>query len=192
MTYKNTTHGIYLICNPRQHSTGHCPAPASCPAGPLEDLVWGAFEGYIGEEAAQPHETNGRASAARERVDAAKQRSTNAMGLYALVGSDSERELAADQVRAAGRELRDAEEELQEALQAARGSRLPVRLTVEEAREAPLEERRHWLSLIYRCVIVRKGVGYREPVTSRARVVGFDDAPFDGTALRGWVAGQRN
>jgi hypothetical protein len=193
MTYKNYAgKGNYLICNPRHHATGDCPEPASCPAGPLEDLVWSAFDAYIGEEAAQPHETNGRATAARERLNAAKQRSTNAMGLYALVESDSERELVADQVKAAGRELRDAEDELQEALQAARGSRLPVRLTVQEAREAPLEERRHWLSLLYRCVIVRKGVGYREPVVARARIVGFDDAPFDGTTLRGWVAGQRN
>jgi DNA invertase Pin-like site-specific DNA recombinase len=192
MTYKNEPHGLYLVCNPRQHSTGHCPKRASCPARPLEDLVWGAFEDYIGEEAAQPHATNGHAAEARERVKAAKQRSSNAMGLYALVESNSERELAAEQVKAAGKELRDAEEELQDALQAARGSRLPARLTVQEAREAPLEERRHWLSLLYRCVVVRKGVGYRESVVDRARVVGFDDAPFDGTMLRGWVAGQRN
>jgi hypothetical protein len=114
------------------------------------------------------------------------------MRLYTLVQGDGERELAEDEVRAAGRELRQAEDDLAKALQDARGSRLPAKLTVEEARVAPLEERRHWLSLLYRCVIVRKGVGYREPVVDRSRVVGFDDAPFDGTTLRGWVAGQRH
>ena len=86
--------------------------------------------------------------------------------------------------------LRDAESELAEAKAAARGGRLPARLTVEEARKAPVSEQRHWLSLVYAAVAVRKARVWREPVADRALLFDRDAAPSDGTGLRGFVTAQ--
>jgi hypothetical protein len=191
MTYHQGPGGLYLRCRSAQHGDGRCPEPANCPAGPLEQFVWERFEDeYLGDGRAEAIEANDQVAAARERLSAARARSKNAMSLYTLVASDSERELAAEQVKAAGRELQDAEAELAEAQARARGSRLPTRLTLDEAREAPLSERRHWLSLAYAAVAVRKARGWREPVADRARIILADDAPGNGTALRGFVAAQ--
>jgi hypothetical protein len=194
MTYAAGPGGLYLRCRSAQHGDGRCPEPASCPAEPLEQLVWERFvadnfddDGLVAEPVA---DTNGHVAAAQERLRAAKTRSQNAMSLYTLVTSESERQLAEEQVRSAGRELQEAETGLAESKAQARRSRLPEDLTAGEARGYPIPDRRHWLSSVFAAVAVRKARGWREPVVDRARILSADDAPGNGTALRGWVAAQ--
>jgi DNA invertase Pin-like site-specific DNA recombinase len=181
----------YLRCRSAQHGAGRCPAPAACPAAPLEELVWARFEDeYLGDGRADQIEANGRVVAAKERVQAATAASERAMRLFTLTASASEERQAEALVKATGRELRDAEVALAEAQAEARGGRLPARLAVEEARTAPLPDRRHWLSLVYAAVVVRAARVWREPVADRSIIVPVDDAPADRTGLRGFVTAQ--
>ena len=75
-------------------------------------------------------------------------------------------------VTSTGVEVRDAETAQAEAQAQARKSRLPAGLTVEKARTFPVPDRRHWLSLVYGAVVVRRGRGWREPVGDRITVIG--------------------
>src|SRR5262249_39149469 len=44
MTYGSQNGKLYLRCRSAQHGDGRCPEPATCPAEPLEQLVWERFE----------------------------------------------------------------------------------------------------------------------------------------------------
>ncbi|HEX6697037.1 MAG TPA: recombinase family protein [Solirubrobacteraceae bacterium] len=181
----------FVRCRSAQHGEGRCPQQAACrTTGPdgLEAIVWARFEDeFLGDGQSEAIEDDGRVAAARERLAVAKAASAKAMKLFTLTTTDSEEREAEAQVRAAGVELRDAEDALAQATAQARGSRLPARLTIEEAREAPIPERRHWLSLVYAGVTVRQRQGWREPVADRSVVVPVDGAPRDRTGLRGFV-----
>jgi DNA invertase Pin-like site-specific DNA recombinase len=96
----------------------------------------------------------------------------------------------APQVKATGAEVRDAEAELAEAKAQARGNRLPVDLGLQDARRAPISERRHWLSLVNGAVVVRSARVWREPVADRSVILARDAVPTDSVSLRGFVAGQ--
>jgi DNA invertase Pin-like site-specific DNA recombinase len=191
MTYASERGRLYLRCRSAQHGDGRCPEPAACPAEPLEQLVWEQFEADNFDDdglVAEPVEdTNGHMQAASERLAAARTQAKRAMELYTLVESESGRGQAAEQVKAADREVAAAERGLGEARNRVRRSRLPGNLTAEEARAFPIPDRRHWLSSVYAAVVVRKARVWREPVADRQRVVPIDDAPGNGTALRGFV-----
>jgi DNA invertase Pin-like site-specific DNA recombinase len=186
MTYSGAD---YLRCRSAQHGAGYCPEPAACPARPLEELVWARFEEeWLGEGRSEPVSDNGRVAAARDGLAAAVRRLRKAQSLFTMAETPREEREADAELKAAKAQLRDAETEEAEARAAARGSRLPARLTVEEARNAPIPDRRHWLSLVYAAVIVRKARVWRERVADRFAVVAADEAPGDGTRLRGLVA----
>ena len=77
------------------------------------------------------------------------------------------------------RTLRDAEEELRQAQNRARGVDLPSQLDARAFDAAPVPERRLWASSVLACVAVRRadpGI-WRQPVTGRIRIVGRDDVP---------------
>jgi DNA invertase Pin-like site-specific DNA recombinase len=189
MTYAG---GDYLRCRSAQHGDGRCPEPAGCPAPELERLVWSRFEAeHLGEGEMRPVEdTNGHVAAAQAHLQAAKLRTQKARKLFTLTETASEEAEAAQEVKLAQAEQRDAEVALQEAKAQARGSRLPATLTVKEARDAPVPEQRHWLSLVYGAVVVRRARGWREPVKDRSVILGRDEVPGGAVALRGFVTGQ--
>jgi hypothetical protein len=103
--------------------------------------------------------------------------------------SESEQALFDAQLDHARAGLRDAEDELAQARMQARSADLPPMLSADVFDSAPLPERRHWISLVFRCVVVRRGVGYREPVADRARILLVDDAPADSTHLIPYIVG---
>ena len=70
----------------------------------------------------------------------------------------------------------------------ARGVDLPPLLDSDLFDQAPVAERRLWLSLVYRCVVVRGQRRWREPAADRARLVLVDEAPADSARLIDWVA----
>jgi DNA invertase Pin-like site-specific DNA recombinase len=191
--YRMTYNGAHsLRCRTAQHGAGRCPDPAACPAPELQRLVWGRFEQeHLGDgSAAEQVGSDGRVTAAKERLTAAKLKSAKAMKLFTLTTTASEEAEAEAQVKATGAEVRDAEAELAEAKAQARGNRLPVDLGLQDARRAPISERRHWLSLVNGAVVVRSARVWREPVADRSVILARDAVPTDSVSLRGFVAGQ--
>lgn len=190
--YAMTHDGEYLRCRSAQHAAGRCPEAASCPAGELEQIVWPRFEvEHLGDgRAEQIEDTGGHVQAAKDRLALAERAADRARKLFLIAESERDQQDAEREVRAAQTERSDAEVALVEAKAAARGSRLPARLTVEAAREAPVVERNHWLGIVYGAVVVRKARRWREPVADRIVVLGRDAVPVDPTALRGFVVGQ--
>lgn len=189
MTYAGEGH---LRCRAAQHGAGRCPEPAACPAPELERLVWPRFEReHLGEGRSEPIEdTNGHVAAARDRLVEAERVTRQARKLFLLADTAGDEQEAEREVKAAQAEQRAAETELAEAKNQARGGRLPAGLTAEKARTFPVPDQRHWLSLVYGAIVVRKGRGWREPVVDRSVVLGRDEVPGDAVALRGFVAGQ--
>jgi DNA invertase Pin-like site-specific DNA recombinase len=184
----------YYRCRAAQHGDGRCPAPANVPADALEQHLWDTFMAeFVTGGTATPWAADETVEAARAGLDAAKARLKNAMTMkIGLVDAKPmELEVAEETITEARAVLAQAEQAYTKALATARGAELPA-LAAETAGDAPVSERRHWLSLVYRCVTVRSARAWREPAAERVRVVRVDDAPADSTSLIRWVASQPN
>jgi DNA invertase Pin-like site-specific DNA recombinase len=185
----------YYRCRAAQHGDGRCPAPASVPAEDVETFVAGRFtDEYLGTSWAADRD-DAQVSATLAAVETAKGRLAAAMRLKVELGdeaSETELELADEQIAAARASLRQAEQALVEARMSARGAELPTELDADlfaKATRDDVAEARHWLSLVYRCVVVRPARVWREPAADRARIVHVDDAPADSTRLIAFVVG---
>lgn len=185
----------YYRCLARQHGDGRCPAPVNVNAVDLENYVWSEFVGnyLLGEnDVMYAVSDDSDVRQAEERVESLKARSAGSMRLVVLAVTDSQREQAEQMVREVGIELARAESDLLQAQMRARGADLPPELDVDTAERAPVQEQRHWLSLVYACVVVRRATRRLEPVADRVGprgIVSMTDAPFRSGALRDYVRG---
>jgi site-specific DNA recombinase len=180
----------YYRCVAAQHGDGRCTAPVSVPAEPLERYVMDEFETrYLGTswEASQ---NDAEVDAAEARVERCETELGNSMAAMRRLGemTASERRLAEKQLDEDRVALRDAEAELAQARMHARGADLPAHLDSDLFRSSPIAEQRHWISTMFRCVVVRSARVWREDAAGRARIVLADDAPAESTRLIPYVA----
>lgn len=181
----------YYRCRAAQHGDGRCPEPCNVPAEALEELVAERFEARYLDDEYIPIATDDAVDACEARVAQIAARLTPRLELIVRAQSDTEREILNAQADVDRAELREAEAELKQAQNRARGAAdLPPELTVELFRDAPLPQQRHWLSLVYRAIVIRRAAPgtWREPVADRARLVTIDEAPADSTRLISHVA----
>lgn len=183
----------YYRCRMAQHGGGRCPAPVNVPAEALEEFVAQTFvDEFLDRATARPVATNGEITAKQQAVEQAKARFDNALEAQLELGkaSAAAAKVVKEKAKAAERALARAEDDLAQAEARARAGRLPAKLTAEafaKARTEDVAEARHWISLVYRCVVVRRSASWREPVGGRIRIVPESEAPADSTSLIGWV-----
>jgi DNA invertase Pin-like site-specific DNA recombinase len=197
MAHASEKGGRYYRCRSAQHGAGRCPEPASVPAigtvvrgdyvQGIEEAVWTRFTYEHLDNKSNPIEDDGRVDAAKAAKAKAAHVTKQARKLFLLAETPSEEAAAEREVKDAQRAERDADDELAEANAQARGGRLPARLTTELAFHAPVSEQRHWLSLVYGAIAVRKARVWREPAEARAQVFARDEVPTDLTALRNFI-----
>jgi site-specific DNA recombinase len=176
----------YYRCEPGQHGDGPCPAPLNVPAEALEQYVVAEFKArYLAGGTATPALTDEHIQAAEVKVAAAEAQLAGSMAMMRRLGemTATEQKLAERQVDEDRAALRDAEAERATAKMRARSADLPPELTEELFDKSPLPEQRHWISKVFRCVVVRRAIGWREPAADRARILLVDDAPADSTRL---------
>jgi DNA invertase Pin-like site-specific DNA recombinase len=191
MSYAAEKQGLYLRCRSAQHGAGACPTPASVPARGLEAYVISRFKAdWLGNTWVAEH-ADETVKAAHDAVESGKATLRVAVKHKIGLGEDpskSELEIAEEEEALARANLRRLEQELVEAKATARGAALPPELDEERFDSAPVPDQRHWLSSVYRCVVVRKALRWREPAAERARLVSVDEAPADSTPLIAWVS----
>jgi site-specific DNA recombinase len=190
MTHNVQNGRRYYRCRAAQHGDGRCPAPVNVAAEQVETWAWGEFEGryFTPDGKARPVQSNGRVDRARKRVEEADSRYSDALDLaIGSTGSERARAQRKAKVDRAEQELVAAEGELAAAEAEAHAADLPDRLTIEEARKAPVADRRHWLAIVFAAVVVRKARVWREPAADRARIVDRVDG-ISPTVLRGIAA----
>jgi hypothetical protein len=193
MTYAAERDRLYLRCRSAQHGDGRCPSPASVPAHDLEAFVADRLKDEFLRDGIVEHVITDEYVATGEAlVEKWTTKLKTALAVKIDLGelTGSEADVVDEQIAGARTGLRQAESDLQEARMRARGAELPPELTealFDEAAAGDVAEARHWLSLVYRCVVVRAARRWREPACDRARVVGVDDAPADSTRLIAWV-----
>jgi DNA invertase Pin-like site-specific DNA recombinase len=163
----------------KNHGGGVCPAPVSVPAGELEDVITERFHDDFGGLRVQAARLGADVADAVAVVEAAaagyeavvEAMPANLTGRAADVWRSRERRALA--------ELQAAEATLGAARSHAVGADLPDGdLSVVWA-NATVPQRRDLLERVYGVVVVRRGIGYREPVIRRARVIGRPDTPAD-------------
>lgn len=183
----------YYSCTSGQHGAGRCPEPANVPAQDLEDFVAERFrEQYLKPDHARvPSEVDSEIAAAEAAVSDAKRRLRGSFAAKRELGDQctpTEREIADDQIEADRAALREAEARLRSTRADVRGAiDLPAWLDQAAWDSADVQERRHWLSLVYACVVVRKAIRWREPAKDRATLIPADDAPRESTHLIGYI-----
>lgn len=180
----------YYRCRAAQHGDGRCPAPCNVPAEALEAFVAERFEARYLDVDYVPICSDDAVDACEASVAQIATRLSARLELIVRAQSATEREILDSQADVDRAELREAEIELSQAQMRARGADLPPDLTIELFRDAPLPQQRHWLSLVYRAIVVRRAAPgtWRAPVADRTRLVTIDEAPADSTRLISHVA----
>jgi hypothetical protein len=189
----NTDHGRrYYRCKRRTVSKDRCPAGTNIPAAELETLVMQQFaREYLGdsEEAAGEPVTQDESQALTE-VEAANAHMQAVVDTWADVRAVTGK-LTADQaarqgndIRAASARVSAAEGALYDLRAAIRGNDLLGPLTLAIFNDASADERRHYMSLMYRAVVCRPADGWREDVSKRFTILrAVGEAPVNGIPL---------
>jgi DNA invertase Pin-like site-specific DNA recombinase len=156
---------------------GVCSAPASANAEELEALVMDEFERrHLHDFIAFPDDT--RLADAQEDVAGAKGSLQRVLRRAVELDDDDEdvKEILDAEVEDAKEELRQAKSRLRAIENELSGAELPDELDPDVFRKAPVAEKRHWLSLVFAAVVVRRAVGWREPVAARSELLTAPDA----------------
>lgn len=184
---------VYYSCRAIARAEGECQERAHVPAREIEPWIQEQFRrDFLSEIEVVGVEDDRTIVEAEERAREAKrryeQRLAKSLDFDPEADAD-ERAIVEKLVEEAKAEHRTAKRLLAEAKAAARGTSLPADLDVIAWDEASIQDRRHWLSLVYACVVVRKAATRGEVVEERARLLTRDEAPDNATALRTFVAG---
>ena len=177
MVHSHERGGRYYRCKRRNGNGDHrCPAPVNIPADALEREVMGIFaDAYLTEEAVGEVTSDDEAQA-RTEVDAADTHMQSVVDTWARVrevrGKLSATQAAQETsaIQAAGDRADAAERELHRVLSASRGHDLLGALTIAKFNAAPADERRRYMSLVYRAVVCYSG-GRRVPISDRFKLL---------------------
>lgn len=191
MVHSNEGNGQrYYRCKRRMGDTGRCLTPVHIHAKDLEDAVMGEFaDTYLKSEAVGEEVDTGE-SRAQAAVEATRNRFQAVMDTWArareltggLSGDQEAREAAA--VQAASVAARQAEAELHRVRAAARGNDLLGPLTIKAFNDAPADERRYYMSLVYRAIVCRPSDGWREAASKRYTILtSVGEGPSNGMPL---------
>jgi DNA invertase Pin-like site-specific DNA recombinase len=174
MTYQGRDQ---LRCRTAQQASADCPAPAGCPALPLEEFVTKQYALWATDMLASVDVSDSAHDEARAKVRDIETRLDSLMvQAERMSGRTQAIQARFDaQVDSVERELADAQAE--EARTAAIADR-PI-VPVEDFADLPLDEQRKELSAIFDFVILRRAEIYREPVMRRTRIVWANEAPQD-------------
>lgn len=180
----------YYRCKRRAGDPKRCPAPVCIPAKDLEDAVMGDFADTYLKSEAVGEEVNTDEAEARTEVEAANAHMQAVIDTWArareLTGglSPDQETREANDVKAASVRARQAESELHRVRAAARGNDLLGPLTIKMFNDAPADERRYYMSLVYRAVVCRQGDGWREAVSKRYTILtSMGEGPSNGMPL---------
>jgi hypothetical protein len=167
----------YYRCKRRNGNGDHrCPAPVNIPAAQLEHEVMVQFTRDHLSERAIGEATSEDETQARTELDAANSHMQSVVDTWARVrevrgklsATQAEQETTA--IGTAGDRVDRAEQELHRVLSTNRGHTLLGALTAEKFIASPPDERRLYLSLVYRAVVCYSGAR-RVPITDRFRIM---------------------
>ena len=166
----------YYRCKRRINGKDRCPAPVCIPAGELEREVMGKFaDTYLTVDAVGETTTEDE-SQARAELAASEAKMQSVVDTWARVrevrGKLSASQAAQEDsdIRAAGDRADAAERELHRVLSASRGHELLGALTIAKFNKAPADERRRYMSLVYRAVVCYPGAR-RVAISDRFKIL---------------------
>lgn len=174
MTYFRHPSGkLYLRCG-FSRGGGDCPG-MSVAAEPVEQLVVDEWKRAYADWSEQPMLDDTAVADATVVLDDARAKlsATQDFAISNPAQSDTERELIESKLVAARDAVADAERQLRVARAANVGiGELPAEALVVDAFDlAPIETKRHWLSLTFAFVAVRAAREWREPAIARTQIV---------------------
>jgi DNA invertase Pin-like site-specific DNA recombinase len=180
----------YYRCKRRIVSKDRCPAPTNIPAPELETLVMQQFASEYLREKSEGETLSGDESQALTEVEAANAHMQAVVDTWARVRAVTGK-LTTDQatredndIRAASARVSAADGALYDVRATIRGNDVLGKLTIAIFNDAPADERRHFLSLMYRAIVCRPADGWREPVSKRYRILrAVSEGPVNGMPL---------
>jgi len=172
-------------CRSRTQGTGHCAAPANANADHLEKFVTDAFLAAFADAELEPSEDTAELDEAIEWAEMCEARLGAAFKAQINLGdaSATELRLVGQEIDSARADLRAAELRVSKERNAVRGADLPHEFGRELWAEAGVKDRRQWLSVAMRAVVVRRSASYREPVADRCVVISAAESPADTSVI---------